>query len=108
RYVEAAGEMAAPTALTIYGLAPRMHTLGKTLEVERVTSGGARCLASTDHWDVYWQRLFLLTAPVRLAQGERLRVTCTYDTQSRAQAVSAGESIEDEACTAFLYVLAER
>jgi hypothetical protein len=107
RYVEAVAEVATPTALTVYGLAPRMHTLGKTLEIDRISGTAARCLGTVEHWNVYWQQLFLMTSPLRLTTGERLRVTCTYDTQSRAQPVPSGERIADEACSAFLYVVAD-
>jgi hypothetical protein len=107
RYVEAVGEVTIPTSLTVYGAAPRMHTLGRTLEIDRVGSGAGRCLATVEHWDVYWQRLFFMTSPLHLGTGERLRVTCTYDTQSRAQAVASGERIQDEACSAFLYVVVD-
>jgi hypothetical protein len=126
-YAEIAGEATAPAALMVYGVVPRMHTLGRTLEVDlighparhslagddsartarladRLIGDGTRCLANVDHWDVYWQRLYLLAAPLPLDARAPVRVTCSYDTQSRGEAVTAGERIEDEACAAELLV----
>lgn len=105
RLTSADGEMIVPSDVTLWGIAPRMHTLGKTLQVSRVGGGApSACLGAFEHWDFYRQRFFEYVAPVRLSRGDRLRVACAYDTQSRQDPVSSGDDIRDEDCAAFLYV----
>jgi hypothetical protein len=104
-HVEARAELVVPRASQLLGVAPRMHTLGKTMQLDRASDAGAwQCTGSFDHWNFYQQRLFLLQAPLELPAGTRLRVSCIYDTQSHPEVTHAGERIEDEECLAQLLV----
>lgn len=106
--VEARAEIVVPRAYRLLGVAPRMHTLGRTMQLERSRDAAAwQCTGSFDHWDFYRQRLFVLENPVELSAGTRLRLSCVYDTRSHSDATHAGERIEDEECLAQLLVFAD-
>ena len=105
-YAEAAGELTAEGPMTVLAVAPQMHTLGRTMQVDHQRGATRSCAASFDHWDFYRQRLFVYDEPLRVEAGDRLRVSCVYNTQSATQPVQDGETIHDEACTANLYVVA--
>lgn len=107
RVTRTGGDLVVPRKMTLWGIAPRMHTLGKSLRVQRVEGAASRCLGAFERWDFYRQRLFLYQEPVRLAEGDRLRVLCTYDTESRQDVVTSGGGIRDEECAAYLYVTEE-
>jgi len=102
--VEASAEVTVPDALTLLGVAPRMHSLGKTMELDRVGRQREECLANFDHWDFYKQRLFEYVRPVFLRSGDVLRISCVYNTQNRVAPTRAGERIDDEQCVAALLV----
>jgi hypothetical protein len=95
----------ADRAATLLGLVPRMHTLGRVLDLERTHAGERRCLAHFGHWDVYDQQLFRDAAPVALAPGDQLALTCEFSTTSRTTAVKMGEAPDDEQCLAHLYLV---
>jgi hypothetical protein len=103
-HAEARAVVTVPRAMRVLGVAPRMHTLGKTMQLERSDAGSWRCMSSFDHWNFYRQRLFELESPVVLDAGARLRVTCAYDTESRGEPTRLGQRIEDEECLAELLV----
>jgi hypothetical protein len=105
RQSEIASELTIGEPLALHGLVPHMHTLGRTLHLERRRGSETTCLAHFGHWDVYEEQLFRYQSAFDLKPGDTLRLVCVYDTTSRSQATSAGESIDDEACAAELYVL---
>jgi len=102
--VEVRAEMVVPRALALLGAAPRMHTLGRTMQLDRKNGGPWECTGSFDHWNFYRQRLFVLASPVELPAGTALRLLCVYDTKSRTDVTRDGESIDDEECAAELLV----
>lgn len=104
RFVQARGEAPVTRRMTVLGVAPRMHTLGRTMELDRVQAGKQECVASFDHWHFYRQRLFEYADPLELEPGDVLRVSCLYNTQSRTSPTEMGESIDQEQCLASLLV----
>ncbi|HEU5061503.1 MAG TPA: hypothetical protein VFU21_33510 [Kofleriaceae bacterium] len=102
-HVEVSAEMTIDRAATIHAVAPRMHTLGLSMQLDRVAGQEARCLANFNHWMFYRQRLFVYEEPVSLAAGDRLRATCAYTTINRGP-IAMGEDIGAEECVAYLYV----
>jgi hypothetical protein len=98
-------EVALPRALRVLGVAPRMHSSGRTMQLDRFVSGSFRCMSSFDHWNFYRQRLFVLETPVELEAGSRLRLSCAYSTLGRTEPIRMGERIEDEECLAELLVV---
>jgi mono/diheme cytochrome c family protein len=89
----------------LLGLVPRMHTLGRVLDLERTGGGQRECLAHFGHWDVYDQQLFREAAPVALAPGDRVALSCEFATTSRSSTVTMGEGPDDEQCLAHLYLV---
>jgi hypothetical protein len=84
----------------LVGLVPRMHTLGRVLRLAR----GDECLGYFGHWMSDDAQLFAYEDPIALAPGDRLTLSCTYDTTSRDAAVQQGESVDDEECVAYLAI----
>ncbi len=103
RYVETTAELAITRPMTVHGVAPRMHTLGETMQLDLLGGGAERCVANFNHWMFYRQQLFGYQQPVRVGPGDRLRIRCTYTTLNR-EAVRMGEDISEEECVAYLYV----
>jgi len=103
-HVEARAEATLAHAVTVLGVAPRMHSLGRAMELDRRTAGDWRCTGNFDHWNFYHQRLFVLESPLVLEAGTRLRLSCAYDTESRGEPTHLGDGIEDEECRADLLV----
>ena len=90
--------------LTVWGLWPHMHNLGRQLSVTASGPEGERCLARVDHYVFHWQAFEFYEEPVPLRAGDALETTCTYDTRTRTTPTTWGESTDDEMCIAFLYV----
>jgi hypothetical protein len=105
RQTEIASELAITEPSDLLGLIPHMHTLGRTLNLERLRGSETTCLAHFGHWDVYEEQLFRYQTAFDLKPGDRIRIVCVFDTTSRNGETSRGESIDDEACAAQLYVL---
>ena len=91
---------------TLLGLVPRMHTLGRVLDLARTRAGQPlQCLAHFGHWDSYDQQLFRAVEPIALAPGDELTLTCEFTTTSRTDDVKMGEDPDDEQCLAHLYLV---
>jgi hypothetical protein len=100
-------QLVIPEAGTLYGVAPHMHTLGRSQRVEKVGSGGTSCVVDVPAWDFHWQQLYFYQQPMALAAGDVLNLTCVYDTIGQTQTVTNGEGTDDEMCLALLYVVAD-
>jgi copper type II ascorbate-dependent monooxygenase-like protein len=105
RQTEIASELTVSEPLALHGIMPRMHTLGRTLNLERLRGNERTCLAHFGHWDVYEAQLFRYRSPFELSPGDRVRLVCVYDTTSHSKETAQGESIDDEECAAELYVV---
>ncbi len=90
--------------LTLWGLWPHMHKLGTGMHVSASHGGQEKCLARVNDWDFHWQGFAHYTTPIRLSQGDDMRITCTYDTLSRDAVTSWGQGTNDEMCIAFFYM----
>jgi hypothetical protein len=88
-------------AVQVYGVLPHMHTLGKSIRVENVTTG--QCFVNIPRWDFHWQQLYFFTQPIRPGSLSRLRLTCTWDNYTD-RTVTWGESTTDEMCLNYFYV----
>lgn len=107
RRFEVLHESAVTERLSLLGVVPQLHGLGRGLLLERQRGEGRDCLASFAHWDPSQQQLFRYRSSWELDPGDRLRLSCVFDTSSRSEEVLAGEDIDQEQCRVFLYV-AER
>lgn len=107
-YVETSGSLQIPAqvpVVSIWGLYPHMHTLGQTLRVDLASaSSDSSCMLDVPRWDFGWQQFFKYAdGPVVVRGGDRIDITCGYDTRGRTETVRWGEGTLDEMCLAFLY-----
>lgn len=110
-------EMVVPAAYanaTIYRAMGHAHQLATQVKLEIVKRDGTKsCVLDNQRWDFNWQRDYTLTTPIRLAAGDRLKITCVYDNSQANQpmigdapaaprTVTWGESTFDEMCMTYL------
>jgi hypothetical protein len=88
----------------LLGVFPHMHQLGTSLRVERIRDGASSCVVDVPHWSFHWQEFYFYSAPIDVVRGDVARITCTYDTRSRAGVTKWGEGTDDEMCIAGFYV----
>jgi hypothetical protein len=100
---ELTDEMSAP--MTIYGVGPHMHLLGRTLRLEAEFEGAdeSRCLTEVKKWNFHWQGGWWYDAPIK-GTPTTVTISCGYDTRSRTTPVTWGEGTNDEMCLAYLYL----
>ncbi|HEY1101373.1 MAG TPA: hypothetical protein VGF99_20715 [Myxococcota bacterium] len=99
-----------PEPLQIHGVFPHMHTLGRQLRFERARIADAsdtECLADVPNWNFHWQEVGFYPEPVTVDGGDRLSISCTYDTSSRTEDIFWGEGTQDEMCLVFVYLTRE-
>jgi hypothetical protein len=101
RRSEATASWTADRPAALLGVVPRMRSLGRVLEVKRARGTALDCLAYFGHWDVGQEQLYAYARPVALARGDRVTVSCTFDTSGQEAAVTA----EGEECLAHLYLV---
>jgi len=87
----------------VYGVAPHMHTLGRTMHIERTGAAG-ECLVDVDRWSFHWQQMWWYDEPRTLGTEQMVSITCGYDTTTRDAPTTWGESTTDEMCIAYFYV----
>jgi hypothetical protein len=95
-----------PAAVTVWGVAPHQHLLGRRAHLELAAPGGATsCLLDIPNWDFHWQQFFFYKSPsgISLAAGSTITYTCTWDNPG-SSAVTWGESTSDEMCITYLYI----
>jgi hypothetical protein len=92
-------------AVTIYGVLPHMHTLGRTLRLDAVTGANAAgtCLVNVERWNFHWQNAWWYETPVVANNLASYTLSCGYDTSSRTTPVTWGEGTDDEMCIVYLY-----
>ena len=60
--------------------------------------GSETCGVDVPRWDFAWQLYYFYEQPVRLGPGDRIRVTCTFDTRGATEPVMPGWGTGDEMC----------
>jgi hypothetical protein len=103
RRVEVLQELPLSERSALLGVVPQLHELGRSVLLERERGGQRQCLASFAHWTPAQEQLFRYRTPFDLEPGDRLRLSCTYDTTSRSGEVLGGEGIDQEQCRIYLY-----
>jgi hypothetical protein len=95
-----------------------MHTRGHASRIEVERDGDWEVLLDIPRWDWHWEASYLLADEVTLDEGDRLRVTCTFDNGVDAQPpdpdrggaladvryVTAAEGRTDEMCGGTLWI----
>ena len=114
RDVVVTDELVLPVAVDVLAVYPHAHYLGKDVQGEAVLPDGRReWLIHIKDWDVNWQAVYRLAAPLRLPKGTRLTMRWTYDNTADnvrnphrpPRRVRAGDRAEDEMGHLWLQVL---
>ena len=90
--------------INVEGVFPHMHERGRTLRIERLRGPENACMADVQRWDFDWQLIYFYNEPITMRTGDRLRVTCTYNTEGLTEAVLPGWGTRNEMCLAGLYL----
>lgn len=102
-----------PSDLTMLGVVPHMHLLGRTMKATAVLPDGTRKqLIEIPDWDFNWQDDYRFASPIHLPAGTRLEVEATYDNSednpsnpsSPPKRVTWGEGTTDEMLYCFFLV----
>jgi Copper type II ascorbate-dependent monooxygenase, C-terminal domain len=104
RRAEVAHEVALSERLELLGVVPQLHGLGRAVLLERQRGAERQCLVSLSDWNPSQEQLFRYRTPFDLDPGDRLRLSCVFDTTSRTEEVRGGEDIDQEECRVYLYV----
>jgi hypothetical protein len=104
RRTEVVHEVALSERLSLLGVVPQLHGLGRALMLERQRGTERQCLVSLAHWNPSQEQLFRYRSSLDLDPGDRLRLSCAFDTTSRTEEVRGGEAIDQEECRIYLYV----
>lgn len=89
--------------LRLWGSMVHMHQRGTSAELS-LSGSQNTCLARLGQWNFHWQHYYPYAAPISLAGGDTVSLTCRYDTSNDALPVRWGEGTNDEMCIAYLYV----
>jgi hypothetical protein len=74
------------------------HLLGKAMRMDLVHADGTTsCLLNIPKWDFNWQGTYNLKKPIAMTEGDRIKVTCTWD-NSTDKTVEYGNASSDEMC----------
>lgn len=87
----------------VWGAAIHMHNRGTGAQVH-VQRSPDTCMIDLASWSFHWQHFYWYEQPFTLTKGEKLRVTCHFDTSADTAPVVWGEKTTDEMCLAYLYV----
>lgn len=93
-----------PGTITIHGTGAHMHKYGRKQYVSFNRAGADTCLADVPRYDFNWQQVYFYEQPVTLQAGDRVDMTCTWDTSGKDAATTFGEGTEDEMCIALVYL----
>ena len=90
--------------VNLLGVVPHMHQRGLSMRTEIIAEdGSSRCINEVPYWDFNWQWFYFFSDTVPLMPGERLKVTCDYNTSADTSQIYFGEGTNDEMCVLVLY-----
>ncbi|MFT5683028.1 MAG: hypothetical protein ACI8RZ_003955 [Myxococcota bacterium] len=89
----------------IHSILLHMHKLGEhgMVSVERA-DGSSEVLLEVSPYDFNWQLNYRLSQAVPFADGDEIRLTCTFDNSEGSADLSWGEGSEEEMCVANLFI----
>jgi hypothetical protein len=96
-----------PPQMTVHGVLPHMHTLGRTLRLEASIpplGPSSTCVVNVDRWDFNWQNAWWYETPLVANGVTTFTLSCGFDTRERTTPVTWGEGTADEMCLVYLYV----
>ena len=97
--------MNVPDDITLYGVMPHMHLLGKEMKAYAIKPDKSEVpLIHIENWDFHWQLNYLYKKPLRIPKGSKIYVEATYDNTSDnpnnpsnpPKPVNVGERTTDE------------
>lgn len=91
-------------SLNMYGVAPHMHTLGRSMQVQVNRPTLNECLIDVPSWDFNWQLAYWLDDPIPFTAEDAASITCRFNSMSRDEVTTWGDGTLDEMCLAFVYV----
>ncbi len=100
-----------PVDVTLQGVTPHMHTLGREMKVTATFADGRKQqLIDISDWDWNWQDQFQYLTPIKLPRGTKVDLWARYDNsasnprnpQTTPKRVTYGEQTSNEMCIAFL------
>jgi hypothetical protein len=92
--------------LEVHGVFPHMHSYGVTQRVEIVRGGAAKtCAVDVKRWNFDWQLYYFYKQPLRIEPGDKIRVSCTFDTTKATEPVLPGWGTQNEMCFMGLYLV---
>lgn len=104
RYVSVESSRSIDRPLRVFAVAPRMHIRGEVMQLQVERGAARQCLANFDHWHFYNGRLFNAVNPIDVKAGDRISISCAYETLGRTRPTLFGDDIDDEECIAYLFV----
>ena len=108
--------MTLPVDVTVIGVAPHMHYLGREMKIHATKPSGEDVpLIWVKDWDFRWQGQYLFRDPIRLPKGTRIDLNAVYDNSASnirnpsdpPKRVRNGEQTTDEMCMAFLQIITD-
>ena len=87
-------------ATNFYAVFPHMHKIGKHITVQAIVGGQTQPIYDADY--DFNNQVFKSFAPIALAQGDQIAVTCTYANNTGAP-VKFGSSSNKEMCFAISF-----
>jgi hypothetical protein len=106
-----------PKEVTMVGIVPHMHLLGKTMKVTAtLPDQSQKTLVEVVDWDFNWQDEYYYERPFVLPAGTRIDCVATYDNSaenpanpsSPPQRVTYGEETTDEMMFCFFLLTADK
>jgi hypothetical protein len=99
-------------SVTIPANAPNLKLWGGGLHMHQRGTGARlaandQCLMDLVNWSFHWQHFYWYAQPVELRGGDKVSLTCHYDTSNDTTRVGFCEGTECEMCIQFGYVTAE-
>jgi hypothetical protein len=112
----AGNEITVPRDVTLQGVMPHMHLLGREMSLKATLPDGTQQkLLNVPDWDFNWQSTYAYQQPIKLPAGTKVEMKARYDNSTKNPAnpsnppreVRWGEETTDEMCIAFLYYTAD-
>jgi len=100
------------TPMTIYGVLPHMHLLGRSYDAWIEDDAGEDACVARGHFDFHHQALYMFDEPVSWQPGQRFVTECTWDNSATGKGqthfppldVAWGEGTNQEMCFMVAYV----
>lgn len=91
--------------LEFWGFFPHMHEQGTSMSVRILDAQDQEigCYGEVPRWDFGWQLYYFYEQPVVLQPGDKLEVTCRYDTTGFDEPLWPGWGTGNEMCLAGVY-----